>query len=199
MTTTVYQQAIHISSQKANLVCDLIRYKGVKEAIVILDNTPHKAARYIKKLLNSAIANATNNHAMIANNLYIYKITANQGKTLKRMIPRAKGSGSSIRKRFITLVITLSDDKEQKQKDLLAIKAKLAKRNQSKHAKLKVQEEAKKKEEIKKQEQTRIKLANKPTESKPQANKEQPKTKRVKPENKPEPKQEQPKVEKGAK
>ena len=136
---------------------------------------------------------------MIANNLYIYKITANQGKTLKRMIPRAKGSGSSIRKRFITLVITLSDDKEQKQKDLLAIKAKLAKRNQSKHAKLKVQEEAKKKEEIKKQEQTRIKLANKPTESKPQANKEQPKIKLVKPENKPEPKKEQPKVEKGAK
>ncbi|MCF0227482.1 MAG: 50S ribosomal protein L22 [Malacoplasma sp.] len=135
MTTTVKQQAIHISSQKANLVCDLVRYKNVKEATVILDNTPNKAARYIKKLLHSAVANATNNHAMIANNLYIYQITANQGKTLKRMIPRAKGSGSSIRKRFVTLVITLSDDKEQKAKDLQAIKARLAKRNQSKLAK----------------------------------------------------------------
>ena len=135
MTTTVKQQAIHISSQKANLVCDLVRYKNVKEATVILDNTPNKAARYIKKLLHSAVANATNNHAMIANNLYIYQITANQGKTLKRMIPRAKGSGSSIRKRFVTLVITLSDDKDPKAKDLAASKARLAKRNQSKLAK----------------------------------------------------------------
>ena len=135
MTPTVKQQAIHISSQKANLVCDLVRYKNVKEATVILDNTPNKAARYIKKLLHSAVANATNNHAMIANNLYIYQITANQGKTLKRMIPRAKGSGSSIRKRFVTLVITLSDDKDQKAKDLAAIKERLAKRNQSKLAK----------------------------------------------------------------
>ena len=106
MTTTVKQQALHISSQKANLVCDLIRYKPCKEAIVILDNTAQKSARYIKKLLQSAMANATNNHAMVANNLYIYQITANQGKTLKRMIPRAKGSGSSNRKRLVTIVIT---------------------------------------------------------------------------------------------
>ena len=156
MTTTVKQQAIHISSQKANLVCDLIRNKSCKEAIVILDNTAQKSARYIKKLLQSAMANATNNHAMVANNLYIYQITANQGKTLKRMIPRAKGSGSSIRKRFVTIVITLSDDKDQKKKDLAAIKARMAKRNQSKHAKTKQVEV--KKEETKKPEQ-RIKLA----------------------------------------
>ena len=132
MTTTVKQQAIHISSQKANLVCDLVRNKSVKEATIILDNTPQKAARFIKKLLHAAMSNATNNHAMVANNLYIYQITANQGKTLKRMIPRAKGSGSSIRKRFVTIILTLSDDKDQKKKDLAAVKARMAKRNQSK-------------------------------------------------------------------
>ncbi len=133
MKTTVSQRGIHLSSQKANLVCDLVRYKSTVEALNILNNTPAKAARFIKKLLTSAIANATNNHAMNASNLYIYAITANQGKTIKRMIPRAKGSSSPIRKRFITLVLTLSDDKNEKQKDLAAIKARISKRNQVKN------------------------------------------------------------------
>lgn len=134
MKTTVSQKGIHLSSQKANLVCDLVRNKKTVEALNILNNTPKKAAYYIKKLLLSAIANATNNHAMVANDLYIYAITANQGKTIKQMIPRAKGSSSPIRKRFITLTLTLSDDHNEKAKDLLAIKEKVAKRNQSKKA-----------------------------------------------------------------
>ncbi|MBP5256875.1 MAG: 50S ribosomal protein L22 [Mycoplasma sp.] len=132
MKTTVTQSSIHVSSQKANLVCDLIRYQSAMKALVILDNTPNKTAKVVRKLLNSAIANATNNKAMTVANLYIYEITANQGKTLKRMIPRAKGSSSSIRKRFVTLKIVLSDDKNQKKIDLDAIKARIAKRNQNK-------------------------------------------------------------------
>ena len=132
MKTTVTQSSIHVSSQKANLVCDLIRYQPAMKALVILDNTPNKTAKVVRKLLNSAIANATNNKAMTVANLYIYEITANQGKTLKRMIPRAKGSSSSIRKRFVTLKIVLSDDKNQKKIDLDAIKARIAKRNQNK-------------------------------------------------------------------
>ncbi len=135
MKTTITQSSIHVSSQKANLVCDLVRNQSATKALVILDNTPNKTAKVIRKTLNSAIANATNNHAMNAANLYIYEITANQGKTLKRMIPRAKGSSSSIRKRFVTIKIVLSDDKEQKKTDLLAIKTRLAKRNQSKKSK----------------------------------------------------------------
>ena len=86
MKTTALQRNIHVSSQKANLVCDLIRGKSIVKALVILDHTPNKSARIIKKLLNSAIANATNNHAMSANNLYIYQITANEGSIMKRMI-----------------------------------------------------------------------------------------------------------------
>lgn len=134
MKTTATQSLIHVSSSKVNLVCDLVRGLNVTKAIIVLDNTPNKSAKFIKKLLNSAIANAANNHNMVANNLYIYQITANQGKTLKRMIPRAKGSSSPIRKRFVTLSITLSDDKNQKAKDVLAIKQRLAKRNQHKKA-----------------------------------------------------------------
>ena len=128
MKTTALQRNIHVSSQKANLVCDLIRGKSIVKALVILDHTPNKSARIIKKLLNSAIANATNNHAMSANNLYIYQITANEGSIMKRMRPRAKGSGSPIRKRLSNFVITLSDDKNERKNDVKMIKERLAKR-----------------------------------------------------------------------
>lgn len=160
MKTTVTQSAIHVSSQKANLVCDLVRNQPVMKALVILDNTPNKTARIIKKILNSAIANATNNHAMNASNLYIYEITANQGKTLKRMIPRAKGSSSPVRKRFVSIKIVLSDDKDQKKKDLAAVKAKIAKRNQSKKTKV-AKTTTKVKPAVNKQSTPRVKLSNK--------------------------------------
>ena len=160
MKTTVTQSAIHVSSQKANLVCDLVRSLPVMKALVVLDNTTNKTAKIIKKILNSAIANATNNHAMNVSNLFIYEITANQGKTLKRMIPRAKGSSSPIRKRFVTIKIVLSDDKDQKKKDLAAVKAKIAKRNQSKKAK--VAETVKKpKPAVNKPSAPRVKLSDK--------------------------------------
>lgn len=160
MKTTVTQSAIHVSSQKANLVCDLVRNQPVMKALVVLDNTPNKTARIIKKILNSAIANATNNHAMNASNLYIYEITANQGKTLKRMIPRAKGSSSPVRKRFVSIKIVLSDDKDQKKKDLAAVKAKIAKRNQSKKTKV-AKTTAKVKPAVNKSSTPRVKLSNK--------------------------------------
>ncbi|MDD6145008.1 MAG: 50S ribosomal protein L22 [Mycoplasmataceae bacterium] len=158
MKTTATQNNIHVSSQKANLVCDLVRGLPVTKALVILDNTPAKSAKFIKKLLNQAIANATNNHSMNAANLYIYAITANQGKTLKRMLPRAKGSSNQIRKRFINLVLTLSDDKNQKAKDLLQVKAKIAKRNQHKNQVNKAAT-VKKAQPAKKPASTKIKIA----------------------------------------
>lgn len=160
MKTTVTQSTIHVSSQKANLVCDLVRSQPVMKALVVLDNTPNKIARVVKKILNSAIANATNNHAMNASNLFIYEITANQGKTLKRMIPRAKGSSSPVRKRFVSIKIVLSDDKDQKKKDLAAIKAKIAKRNQNKKTKV-VKTTTKNKPAVNKPSTPRIKLSNK--------------------------------------
>jgi ribosomal protein L22 len=64
MKTKLTQSSIHASSQKENLVCNLVRYQPVMKALIILDNTPNKTARVIKKVLNLAITNATNNHAM---------------------------------------------------------------------------------------------------------------------------------------
>jgi ribosomal protein L22 len=122
MKARAIQKNVHVSSRKANLICDLIRYKSVKEALVILDNAEKKTAAIIKKLLNSAAANATNNHQMNGDKLYIYFVTANQGSTIKRSLPRAKGSANMIRKRHSHLIVELSDDPKQHEKDLMALK-----------------------------------------------------------------------------
>ncbi len=127
MVNKVIQRNIHISHRKAQLVCDLIRNKPVKEAIVILKNTDKKFAPICLKLLNSAIANATNNHAMNAEKLYVYNIFANQGPTWKRTMPRARGSADVMFKRTTHLEIHLSDNPKERELELEAIKARKSK------------------------------------------------------------------------
>ena len=95
-----------------------------------MDHTNKKVAYEIKKLLNSAISNATNNHSMQADKLYIYQIFVGQGRTNKRTLPRAKGSADLIRKRHSHITIVLSDDPQEKQKDLALIKQKIANKKQ---------------------------------------------------------------------
>ncbi|WP_416906737.1 50S ribosomal protein L22 [Ureaplasma zalophigenitalium] len=133
MTTQVKQNNIRISARKAKLVIDLIRNKPVNEALRILNNTNKKFAPIVAKLLKSAIANVEHNSKdMDPTQLYVYKIVANQGPTLKRMLPRAKGAADRIKKRTTHLVITLSDDKNEKITEQQAIKERLAKRKQNK-------------------------------------------------------------------
>lgn len=134
MVNKVIQRNIRISSRKAALVCDLIRNKPVREAIIILNNTDKKISPIIKKLLNSAIANATNNHAMNAEKLYIYNIFANQGPTLKRTMPRARGSADLIKKRSTHLEIHLSDNQNERQQSFIAAKELKAKQRNAKNA-----------------------------------------------------------------
>lgn len=113
---------LHVSYRKANLVCGLIRNKKVNQALTILQNTNKKTARYLQKLLASAIANAINNHAMNADKLYVYEAIVGQARTIKRAMPRAKGSSNMIKKRHCHLTIWLSDDVNQRQLDLREIK-----------------------------------------------------------------------------
>ena len=96
-----------ISSRKVKIVADLIRGKDVNEALAIVKFTPKASSDIIEKLLKSAIANAENNHGMKHENLYVAEIYANQGPTLKRIRPAAKGSAVRIRKRtsHITIVV----------------------------------------------------------------------------------------------
>ena len=102
-----------ISSRKVKIVADLIRGKNVDEALAIVKFTPKAASEIVEKLLKSAIANAENNHGMKSNNLYVAEIYANQGPTLRRIRPAAKGSAVRIRKRtsHITIVLKERDKK----------------------------------------------------------------------------------------
>ncbi len=100
-----------ISARKVKIVADLIRGKDVNEALAIVKFTPKASSEIIEKLLKSAIANAENNHNMDSRNLYISEIYANQGPTLKRIRPAAKGSAVRIRKRTSHITIVLSEKK----------------------------------------------------------------------------------------
>lgn len=100
-----------ISARKVKIVADLIRGKNADEALAIVKFTPKASSEVIEKLLKSAIANAENNHGMKHENLYISEIYANQGPTLKRIRPAAKGSAVRIRKRTSHITIVLRDDK----------------------------------------------------------------------------------------
>ena len=96
-----------ISARKVKIVADLIRGKHVDEALTIIKFTPKAASEILEKLLKSAIANAENNHGMNRGNLIVSEIYANQGPTLKRIRPAAKGSAVRIRKRtsHVTIVV----------------------------------------------------------------------------------------------
>ena len=80
-----------VSVQKACFVLDAIRGKNVQDALAILTYNPRYASSVIKKLLESAIANAENNNGMNAENLYVAACFANKGPTMKRVKPRAQG------------------------------------------------------------------------------------------------------------
>ena len=98
-----------ISARKVKIVADLIRGKDAKEALAIVKFTPKASSEIIEKLLKSAIANAENNYGMKSNNLYVAEIYANQGPTMKRIRPAAKGSAVRIRKRTSHITIKLRE------------------------------------------------------------------------------------------
>ena len=102
---------IRISSRKVKVVIDLIRGKSVDDAEAILLYTPKAASEPVLKLLRSAIANAENNLELSRDSLYVAEIYANQGPTLKRYRPRARGSAFHIRKRTSHITVIL-DEKE---------------------------------------------------------------------------------------
>ena len=102
---------IRISSRKVRIVINLIRGKQVNEALAILKFTPKAAAPVVEKLLKSAIANAEYK-GLNKDDLYVAEIFADQGPTLKRMMPRAKGSGALILKRSSHITVVLDEKKE---------------------------------------------------------------------------------------
>ena len=113
-TTALEAKAVlryaRISSRKVKIVADLIRGKKVDEALAIVKFTPKASSEILEKLLKSAIANAENNHGMNRGNLIVSEIYANQGPTLKRIRPAAKGSAVRIRKRTCHITIVVKEE-----------------------------------------------------------------------------------------
>ena len=98
-----------ISPQKARLVADLIRGKSVDQALEILTFSNKKAAALVKKVLESAIANAEHNEGADVDELKVSTICVDEGMTMKRIMPRAKGRADRILKRSCHITITVAD------------------------------------------------------------------------------------------
>lgn len=99
-----------LSAQKARLVADQIRGKRVEEALNILTFSPKEAAGIIKKVLNSAIANAEHNEGADIDELRVSTIFVDEGMTMKRIRPRAKGRADRISKRTCHITVKVADE-----------------------------------------------------------------------------------------
>lgn len=98
---------VRISPYKVRIVLDLIRGKDLREAVAILENTPKAASEPVRKLLNSAAANAEHNLGMSKDGLFVAVAYADQGPTLKRVMPRAQGRAFRILKRTSHITVVL--------------------------------------------------------------------------------------------
>lgn len=116
MEANASSKYVRISSQKARLVCDLIKNKSITEAYSILEISNKKAAPLLRKVLNSAVSNATQNHGMISENLYVKNAIANEGPTMKRYYPRAKGRADLKNRRTSIIKIIVSDERKGESK-----------------------------------------------------------------------------------
>ncbi len=111
MKTSATAKFVGTSARKTGLVAALIRGRRAVDAQVILANTDKRATGPVGKVLASAIANAENNHNAKASNLIIESVLIGPGPTLKRSMPRAKGSSSAIRKRSSHITVVVADAK----------------------------------------------------------------------------------------
>ena len=105
-------KGFHMSASKARVVLNLIRGEDVQSAAEILAGTTREAADVIAKVLASAVANAVNNDAMNADELFVSAAYADEGITMKRFTPRARGRAGKIRKRscHITVIVSRLDE-----------------------------------------------------------------------------------------
>ncbi|MES3007621.1 MAG: 50S ribosomal protein L22 [Pseudomonadota bacterium] len=109
MEVVAILKGARLSAQKARLVADQIRGKGVEEALQLLTFSPKKGAEIIKKVLDSAIANAEHNEGADVDELKVSTIYVDEGVTMKRISPRAKGRADRIFKRSCHITVKVAD------------------------------------------------------------------------------------------
>ena len=113
MTTSATLKYTHLSPQKMRLIVDQIRGMSVDRAVTLLSFSNKKGAKIVKKVLESAIANAENNNGADIDELKITAIEVNQGPTMKRLRPRARGRADRLLKRTSHLTVKVSDTGEK--------------------------------------------------------------------------------------
>jgi large subunit ribosomal protein L22 len=111
MQVTAHLRYVHISPQKCRLVADLVRGQPVGNAIATLKYLPKKGAELVRKVLESAVANAEHNHGADIDELKVSLIHIDAAPVLKRFAARAKGRGTRIVKRSSHITVTVSDGK----------------------------------------------------------------------------------------
>jgi large subunit ribosomal protein L22 len=100
---------LRISPRKVRLNADLIRGKGVEEAINLLSHTPKAGAKVVSKVVQSALANARQDKSIDVDTLFVKTIFVNQGPSLKRFRPKPMGRAGRIRKRTCHVTVVLSE------------------------------------------------------------------------------------------
>ncbi len=102
-------KSVGVTPRKMRLVANLVRGKNIGDAIALLHNVNKSASVPLRKTIESAVANAVNNHDLNADNLYISELQINDSIKLKRYRPRAKGSASGITKRTSTIIVKVKE------------------------------------------------------------------------------------------
>lgn len=109
MESRAIARHVRISPRKARQVVDMIRGKSLGEALNILQFVPNAAATPVTKVVQSAAANAENNYDMNPSDLYVSRIFVDEGPTMKRIRPRARGMADRIRKRTSHITVVLAE------------------------------------------------------------------------------------------
>ena len=109
METRAILRGVHLSAQKGRLVADLVRGKPVEQALNILQFSPKKASKIVRKVIESAIANAEHNDGADIDELKVKTIHVEKGASMRRFAARAKGRGARIEKQTCHIFVTVAD------------------------------------------------------------------------------------------
>lgn len=115
-TVRAFIKGIDIAPRKVKIVSDLVRGRSVADAVVILEHTPRRSALAVKKAIQSAAANATNNHGLDAKTLQISKLSVTAGPRLRRFKPHMRGMALPFEKKSSHILVEVSGAEKAKKK-----------------------------------------------------------------------------------
>ena len=113
-------KGVDLTPRKVSIVADLVRGRSVADAVVILDHTPRRPSLVVKKAIQSAAANATNNHGLDAKSLQITKLSVTTGPRLRRCKPHMRGIALPFEKKSSHILVEVSGTEKAKKKPVKA-------------------------------------------------------------------------------